>query len=154
MKRAPEAGFSLVEILVVLAILAVMAGTAMISLGAINRGGQPESEAKLFASRLSLAVDEALVTDRQLSLVVDERGYAVQVSADGGREWLPHPDPLLGARHDLARGIRIETETIPGRIALRPDAATQAFSIVFRNGDGGWRVTEDGFGAHASAIFQ
>lgn len=147
MTRDAQAGFSLVEILVVLAILAVMSGVTLISLGAINRGAQPETEAKLFANRLSLAADEALVTGEELSLALDPTGYSVDVPASGSDGWSPHPSGLFGARHELSGRIRMEIDAGVDRIALRPDATGEAFSVVFSNADGGWRVSYDGFSA-------
>ena len=73
--RQREAGLSLVEVLVVLAIVGIMAGVTVLGLGALDRGASGEAEAMRLASRMRLAADEALVTSVPLALVWEEHGY-------------------------------------------------------------------------------
>ena len=74
-RRHGEAGVSLVEVLVVLAIIGVMAGVGVLGLGAADRGARAEAEARRLADRLQLAADEVLVTGTPHALVWDAEGY-------------------------------------------------------------------------------
>ena len=64
MPSPDQAGLTLVEILVVLAIIGVMAGATVLAIGAGGGGVRTETEARRLASRLELAADETMVTDR------------------------------------------------------------------------------------------
>lgn len=152
MTRDNEAGFSLVEVLVVLALLATMASATFISFGAANRGAGPETEAMLLANRLSLAFDEALVTGNQLSLSLDANGYGVDVWSSESNDWVPHPSGLFGARHEMPRGIRMEVDKRLERIPIRPDATGEPVTITLSNAASGWNVSHDGFSARAVPV--
>ena len=152
MSRDNQAGFSLLEVLVVLALLATMAGVTLISFRASGRDGQPQTEAQLLTNRLSLASDEALVTGEALSLRWDETGYGIDVRSGQSDDWVPHPSGLFGARHDLPEGVRMEIDTRVDRIAIRSDGAGDAIDVVFSDADGGWRVSYDGLSARAAPV--
>ena len=66
---------TLVEILVVLAIVGVMAAVVTLGVGAADRGMGVETEANRLADRLRLAADDVMVTRRPLSLSFDGEGY-------------------------------------------------------------------------------
>ena len=73
--RDPEAGLTLLEVLVALAIMGLMTGVAMLGLGMTDRGDRAEAEAMRLADRLRLASDDALLSSGVLALVWDDRGY-------------------------------------------------------------------------------
>ncbi len=147
LRSAAQQGFTLVEMLAVLAIVAVIAGTATLAVG---RGGQEaETEARRLSGQLSLAADEALVTQRTLTLDWDERGYRVLVQDDGG-EWAPYPIETLGERHDLPRGVRLVSDAArPAPLGL--DGAGPGFRMSLSGGGETWGVSFDGLDATASA---
>ena len=62
--RDRQAGLTLIEVLVVLVIIAVMAGMTVLGLGSLGRGNQAEAEARRLADRLQLASDDVLVAER------------------------------------------------------------------------------------------
>lgn len=150
--RNSEAGFSLVEVLVVLAVLATMASATFISFGAAGRGAGPETEAMLLANRLSLALDEALVTGNQLSLSLDTNGYGVDVWSSESNDWVPHASGFFGTRHELPGGTRMELDKRLERILIRPDATGEPVTITLSNSDSGWNVSHDGFSARAFPV--
>lgn len=149
MTREGKAGFSLLEVLVVLALLAVMASLTMMSFGSGDRAGRPETEARLLANRLSLASDEALLTEAELSLEIDVSGYGVDVRSNDGDAWTAHPDRLLGPRHAVAEGIVMTVEPALGRFPIRPGAIGGAAAITFSGSDDSWTVVDDGLTARA-----
>jgi general secretion pathway protein H len=74
-KRDRQAGLTLIEMLVVLVIVAVMAGVAVLGLGSLDRGSRAEAEARRLADRLQLASDEVLVAGAPLAMLWDPGGY-------------------------------------------------------------------------------
>lgn len=66
-------GFTLVELMVVIALMALMAGAVVISVG--TTGGGPSASATRFASRVAAARDEAIVSGRPMSVWVAPSGY-------------------------------------------------------------------------------
>ncbi len=100
--RAPdETGMTLVEVMVALAIIAVMSGVAVLGLNGATRGATAEAEARRLASRLRLAADEAMVTGSGLGLQWDARGYSFVRWDPAVRRWsLPKVD-ALDAPHKL-----------------------------------------------------
>jgi general secretion pathway protein H len=83
--RRREAGFTLTELMVVLAIIGLLASVVVLS----TTGGQPSGarEAEQFAARLVRARDEALMTNRAVEVAVSPRGYAFRVGGPQG--WTP-----------------------------------------------------------------
>ncbi len=67
-------GFTLIEILVVLAIIGLLAGMAVLSVGASRSG--VEREARRLSATLRLAADESRLQGRVLGLRFDSLGYS------------------------------------------------------------------------------
>ena len=87
--RRGEAGLTLVEMIVVLAIIGVMSGMVLLAMGNLGTGGSVESEARRLAARLRFASDETMVTDRGLALSADSSGYRFVVRDPTNDEWRP-----------------------------------------------------------------
>jgi general secretion pathway protein H len=81
-------GFTLLEILVVLVIIAVMAGLLVFS-----THDSPERrlqrEANALAALLNIATDEAVMQSREMGLVINDRGYHFVVFDPEAKKWLP-----------------------------------------------------------------
>ena len=88
---------TLIEVLIVLAIIGIAAGATVLGLGAATRGVSTASEAQRLASRLRLAADDAMLDDRAIAFVWDEGGYSF--AGVGSDESL--------APHRLPRGVRL-----------------------------------------------
>ena len=67
-------GFTLIEMLVVLALIALLTGMAVLSTGAV--GDPVTREARRLAATLRLAVDESRLQGRVLGLRLDSEGYS------------------------------------------------------------------------------
>lgn len=80
--RDCETGLTLVEMLVVLAIIGIMTGMVVLGMGN-GSDRQAEIEAKRLAARLTLAADEAMVSDRALGLAWDRTGYRFVAEQNG-----------------------------------------------------------------------
>lgn len=101
-------GFTLLEILVVVFIVAVVASTAVVSIGILRDDRDLEREADRAVALLKLALDDAVLQGRDFGMEFLRTGYRfVEYDPDGGR-WADVPlDPLLGA-HTLPEGLELE----------------------------------------------
>ncbi|WP_425992514.1 prepilin-type N-terminal cleavage/methylation domain-containing protein [Brevundimonas sp. TWP2-3-2] len=143
-----RSGMTLVEILVVLAIVGVMAGVVTLGVGAADRGMGVETEANRLADRLRLAADDVLVTRRPLSLAFDGEGYGF-VRGDAGTTGVV--DALAG-RHALPAGVRMVGLGVASPVSIDPDGAQPVAAFGLAKGDRRWRVTFDGLNAVAEPV--
>ena len=89
--------------LVVLVIIAVMAGVAVLGLGSLGRGNRAEAEARRLADRLQLASDEVLVAGAPLAMRLGLRRLPVRaLGRQGGGLGAERP----GAARSAARAAR------------------------------------------------
>lgn len=160
----PDAGLTLIEMLVVLAIIGIASGMTLLSLGGGRRSLSSEAEAHALANQLQLAADQTLLGDRSLALAVDPHGYAI-VSWDAAHaRWLALNGDGFSGRHELTSGVRtlpattkpipIETggtgnavEVVVGGSSdsASSDAAGGTYSSSANRT--GWRVSFDGLTA-------
>ena len=151
-RRAPDAGLTLVEMLVALAILAVMTAATMLSLGSLSREASGEEEAHRLATRLQFAADETLVTSAPMALRWDSGGYQFLTWDANGGGWRRSGGHDLGSRHALPAALQLARDDSrdAGPIRIEPDRPQTA---IFRidAGNAAWRVAFDGLGATVSA---
>ena len=143
-----RSGMTLVEILVVLAIVGVMAGVVTLGVGAADRGTGVETEANRLADRLRLAADDVLVTRRPLSLAFDGEGYGF-VRGDAGTTGVVD---ALAERHALPAGVRMVGLGVASPVSIDPDGAQPVAAFGLAKGDRRWRVTFDGLNAVAEPV--
>ena len=98
--RPAEAGFTLVELMIVLAVMGLLAGVAVWRLPAGD--GRVRSDAVALSSRIAAARDQAILSGRPIALEVDAAGYRfVQRGQEG---WQPVAEPALRERQ-WSRGV-------------------------------------------------
>ena len=153
MKAEEDAGLTLVEMMVTLAIISIMTGIAILGIGAANRTATVQVEAQRLAGRLRLAADEVLVTRRVLAFSSDTGSYGfVTLDADG-RTWKPDAVKLLGERHRAPGSMHfIHPQQAPTVIA--PDGLGQPIQIRIFDPKTSWTVDFDGLNvtAHPTAV--
>lgn len=146
--RPRREGMTLVEILVVLAIVGVMAGVVTLGVGLSDRGMGVESEANRLADRLRLAADDVLVTRRPLALAFDGEGYGF-VRPEGQPAGVVE---ALAERHALPPGvILVGLETV-SPLMIDPDGGQPIAVFGLAKGDRRWRVEFDGLNAVARPV--
>lgn len=105
--RHPESGVTLVEILVVLALVSVMTGAVALGLGSVGRENSVTQEAQLLVARLNRAADETILTATPMQFTWADDTYQFAIMSDGA--WVSHPVAVLSAPHVLPRGLKIRS---------------------------------------------
>ena len=146
--RRGETGFTLVEMLVVLAIIAVMAGAVSIGIGSVTRAPSVETEARRLATRLQAAADDAMLGDRMVAFTAEKHGYGFATFAADGK-MVARTDEALGY-HQLPGGI-VMTLNVRPPVVLGIDGSGKPMSAVVESGAQRWLVTFDGLTARAVA---
>lgn len=97
-------GFTLVELMIVIAVMALLASAVVLTAGTV--GGGPQDAATRFASRLAAARDEAILTGRPMSAWVSPSGYGFDQLRQGRWERLDEK-PFQGDDwgHDMAMSL-------------------------------------------------
>lgn len=100
-----SSGFTLLEVLVVVALISIIVGFVVLSIGDGGKTQLLEQNAKRLASLLKLVSEEAILTNQEFALAVTEEGYEFQIL--DGKDWAAiADDPILRARQ-LESGMRI-----------------------------------------------
>jgi general secretion pathway protein H len=107
---------TLVEVLVVLALIGTVASAVGLSLSPTARGTEARGEAELLVARMRRASEETLLTGRPVALVWSERSYRFLALVEGS--WIPHPTPLLGEAKTLDAGVLFQGEVPHGGFAV------------------------------------
>ncbi len=130
-------GFTLVELMVVIAIIGVAAGAVVLSMP--DPRPTLAVEAERFAARLTLAREEAVMTNRPVALHADAAGYGFE-SFDGA-VWTP----LNGVLASTAWG---EGAAVAGtaRVEFDPTGGADAASVRLEREGRSFTVAVDGAG--------
>jgi general secretion pathway protein H len=140
-----DAGMTLIEMLIVLAVIGVAAAAVSLGIGAATRSPTAESEARRFAGRLQAAADDALLGDRLVALTVTKSGYGFVAS--GATGWTPLPGEGF-AYHAMPGGMVMSLNQVPP-VILGTEGAGQPLQALVSLGQQRWLVQFDGLSAQA-----
>lgn len=153
-RRRREAGFSLVEALLALAIIGLMAGAVLVL---APRGERASAAfAERLAARLAEASDESIMINRTIALAATTEGYGFARLEEGG--WAPIQDGRRLGFEIWPEGVEVRIEG-EAPAALRrvgdtihlarfdPVGAASPVELIVRDkGEPVWRVEVDGQG--------
>jgi general secretion pathway protein H len=142
-----DAGFTLVEALTTLVVIALIAGAVMLVLPGPER--ETRAFAERFASRLALASEESIIVNRPVALVMSNEGYGFARLEETGWRDMAAGSPLAFRPWPANLEARIEAaEASENGQAVRFDplgAATPA-RITIASPGAAWRIDIDGQG--------
>lgn len=107
-QRRGDTGVTLIEMLVVLAMISVMAAAAVLTLAPKTRGPTSELAAIKLAANLRRAVRYALDHQQGFGVQADSEGYSFRIASEQG--WKPHPDPVLRRLKPFSGNLRISVQ--------------------------------------------
>jgi general secretion pathway protein H len=137
-------GFTLIEILVVVIIVATISSMALLSLGLIGDDRELDTERRRLATLLELAQDEAAMQGREFGLELLQSGYRFVEFDPFAARWdaLQHDD-LLRLRK-LPEGMELELYLEDQRVMLNTDPR----KLQKPDDDNAMRTTADEYTPH------
>jgi len=92
-------GFTLIEIMVVMVIVAILAGTVSLVVGDNQQRHELENEARRLAALLDLTQHEAVFQNIEIGFQLDQQGYAFRVLDEAKLSWASLPQDFLKNRN-------------------------------------------------------
>ncbi len=132
-------GYTLLELIVVVAILAVLSGMALLTVRDVSPADRLAREADRVAELARAACEDAILRGRNVALAVDATGYRGETAEAGG--WRPHRDPLFRAREwPLPLTATLEVDAVArggaGRIRCLPGGELVPFRLTLATAEG------------------
>ena len=136
--KMKSAGFTLIEVLVVLFIISVVTSVALLSINR-NENKQMESFVNELRQIMTLAEEQAMLQPSVLGLTLNDHSFqfaSLQPSADSKKnKWSLLEDTMLG-KHDIPRNIQLNI--VIGNASIKPAEETAIKTpqiIISTNGD-------------------
>jgi general secretion pathway protein H len=106
--RSKSKGFTLVEILVVVIIMAIVISLAILSLGTAGRDTQLDEETRRIEGLLGLLHERALLEGRDFGMRIEPAAYEFVVYEPRRDRWMPLDQEREFRRRDLPKGVSFE----------------------------------------------
>ncbi len=145
-------GFTLLEILVVMAVVVVMLGVAVVNL---DDSGERATlnEAEHLSIMLEAARDDATYSGKQLAFSTDGSGYQFWIGDDKQGKWRSLTDSSHLASGKLAHDVKIIAQYVNGkdqhlgeRLVFAADGVSEPFELQLQGGKARAQITSDVLG--------
>jgi general secretion pathway protein H len=113
-------GFTLVEILVVVVIMAVIISLAVLSIGVTGRDSQLDEESRRVEGLLGILHERALLEGRDFGLRLEPTGYEFAVYQPDHDRWLNLNDEQEFRHRNLPKGITFQLQLDSINVVLKP----------------------------------
>jgi type II secretion system protein H len=149
-RRTPDAGLTLFEMLIVMAIIGIASGAAVMGTSVLTRDTRARDEATHLAALLQVAGDEALVNGQPLVLEWSGDGYAFRRWLGDDAGWGAALDARLQSARSLPSGLVLARgDKQAGVVTIAPGGMGQAVDLRLDGTGGVWTVAFDGLRAQA-----
>ncbi len=111
-KNHNQQGFTLIEIMVVLVIMAIVATFAMLTIGSIDQNSKLKVSAFELSSLIKLAEEYAMLKPQQIGLVIHGQSYQFRAYHihDQDNPWQVIKTGLLSGKHQLPSSLQLSVE--------------------------------------------
>ena len=113
-------GFTLIEILVVLVIMAIVISIAVLSINTTGRDTQLDEESRRIQGLVDILHERALLEGRDFGLRIEPTGYGFVVYSPDRDLWLPLADEHEFRHRDLPKGVTFQLELDSVTVVLKP----------------------------------
>jgi len=115
-----QAGFTLLELMVVAVIIGLLAGMAVLSIGVVGSDQELKREALRIKSVLELLQEEALMQGRDYGVNIHSRGYEFYIFDYDQYNWVDSGDTDILRPHELDAKLNLELNLDGRDIVLEP----------------------------------
>ena len=130
-------GFTLVEILVVLVIIAIVISFAVLNIGVTGRDGALDEESRRIEGLMGLLQERAVLEGRDFGLLVEPAAYQFVVYRARRQRWENFDEEREFRRRELPAGLAFELQLDSRKVIIKPrdpkvksDAATVGPQII------------------------
>ena len=136
--RPRAAGFTLLEVLVVVTIIGILISMAVVSINVLGGDHEMDQEAERLVAVLGEARDDAMLHGRDLGLRVDARGYDWLKYDSRTDRWVPIDDDIVLRARALPEGVQLALLVESRSVTLETrGAGTAPASPAAASGTGG-----------------
>ena len=127
--RPRAAGFTLLEVLVVVTIIGILIAMATVSFNVLGGDHEMDQEAERLVAVLSEAREDALLHGRDLGLRVDARGYDWLKYDTRTDRWIPIDDDIVLRPRSLPEGVQLALLVESRPVTLEPRGSTPPAAV-------------------------